>query len=219
METKDIVKALGPMGEMFDVITERGVLSALYLAALALPVVISARTTLNLAPNLAAQDYLWISGTSIILGLIISKVTYEFLLNAVRPLTEPVVLTAFHEVVGSTEILPRYADFRKFRETFLATDGPAGRDYLKGRILKDEALRHTITYLMCSNLFALPVLVALLLFPDFLGAPRSLLTLELCVVVYVLIATYFAEKSRSAALGRAVGYAYLQAAGHKGVRE
>lgn len=205
METKEIVKSLGPMGEMFDVITERGILSALYLAALTLPIIISSKML-----NIMSEDYFWVAGICIVFGLVISKITSEFLLNAIRRITEPVVLSAFHSVVKSKEIFPNYHEFREFREKYLDSENVSELNYLKARILKNESLLHTITYIMSSSIFALLMLGAFLNFSSLFGLSQPLIIVEIFLVGYILVATYFAEVSRAAAIGRSVGIAYIK---------
>jgi hypothetical protein len=201
--------SLAPMTELFDFLTERGVLSALYLASLAYPLVIA-----NQGAGTTTIDSASIAIVCIVLGLIVSKITYEFLLDYVWPLTEPIVLSAFQQTAGSDVNCRTYTQFRVLREGLIGRDVTGGQQYLKERILKNEALRHTITYLFCANALALVALIAVaiasVVWPGSLMAPPALLRVELVVVIYVLLATVVGERSRSAALGRSIAHAYLE---------
>ncbi len=203
--------SLGSTTEIFDFLTERGVLSGVYIAFLLYPLVAyspSLRSGLPTGTPLMAGI--------LILGLILSKITYEFLLGVSRCATENKVLEGFREMVEDSETIS-YTEFRITRATILASSTTDGA-YFREQILKHESLRNTITYLMCSNLLAFFILLPLGVFswlaPRLVSVPLHTVVAELFLVAYVLIATLIGNRARSVTLGRSVGLAHRVSRNH-----
>ncbi len=182
----------------FNILTERGIISGIYIGSLVFVLVASD----NLI-QISADSYVWVFLACSILGLIVSHVTYELLLTPSRWLTEPIVMRSFHKTVGSGVIFKKYADIRKFRELFIASNAP---EYLKSRILLDERLRQVLTYLYTTSIICFLMLLCAQGLP---GIVIYVVQIEQIVVGYVLLCTILAQIARSASFGRAIGFAYL----------
>lgn len=184
----------------FSFISERGVLSGIYLGSFCFGLVLS-------NDQFTSDVYSWLAGICFLIGLILSNITYEFLLTPYRWFTEPVAVKSFHKTVqldsAKTEI-KNYQDLRKFRERFLvSTDSP---ERLKNSILKDEKLRQTLTYISSSSIL---ILIGLIAASQDINFSKETIRLETWIALYVLIATLLGEISRSASIGRFLGFSYL----------
>lgn len=184
----------------FSFVSERGVLSSLYVGIVAFVVVVT-----NQQLAIGTDAYLWLAAICVILGLVASSVTYELFVPLLRHLSEPFVLWSFHRTVNSNSLahISNYAELRKFRELFLSSDN---HEHLKTAIRIEERLLQTLTYLASTSILALVILV---LARQYLNTSRGLVLASSVFAVYVLIASLIGEMARSSSIGRAIGIAFL----------
>ncbi len=185
----------------YSFLSERGILSGFYVGALLFGGVIG-----NTLTPIASDAYVWLGITCFIFGLIIANTMYEVVMPLLRGITDPVLVLNFHNTVklDSRRKFPRYADVRKFRETFMAGDGPA---HLKSKILEDESLRLTLTYLTSVSVFGFLLLIGYRFFP----VSPWVVGLEAAINTFIFVTTLAARFPRAASLGTDIGTAYLYA--------
>ena len=182
----------------FTFISERGVLGGIYTGTLIFGLVVGSEYA-------ELKEYLlWLLIICLLIGLIMTSITYELFMPAFRFITSPIAVYSFKKTVKPTDTTPKsYTEIRKYRELFLASDGA---QHLKDRILKDEGLRRNITYFSTSSILAFIVIFSA---PNFFVIPAKLLQLERYIVLYIFISTLVGQVSRTISLGRSIGFAYL----------
>jgi len=119
------------------------------------------------------------------------------LLTPLRPWSEHVVLKSFHETVEKSPEqtnFERYKDLRKFRESFLASNG---FEHFKSLIHKEDKLRLTLTYLLSSNVF---ILIILFVVNQNTGIYKEIIQFETWIAIFTFLMTLFGEYSRSKAI-------------------
>jgi len=185
---------------LFTFISERGILSGLYLAILGFGLIVS-DTTMNLAPDL----YIWVIGACILIGVIVSNLNYELLILIYRQMTDPIVLHHFYKTVQGNvkKEISSYDYLRQFRESVLAA---TESEHFKNRIEKDENLRQTLTYLSSSSVIAI---IMLFIARENFSVHVSVMKLETIVVSYIFVSSFIGLLARSVALGKTLGLSYL----------
>lgn len=185
---------------IFSFISERGVISGLYLSSLVFGIIIG-----NPKLTLATDLYVWVFGNCVLMGLIVSNITFELLVPLYQWLTSPMVLSGFYSIVKGDmqKHIENYNDLRKVRENLLAAED---QSHFKMRLFKDERLRHTTTYLSTSSLFALSML--LIAYYGF-HLNEFIVKMEFLIVIYILISSSIGLVVRSKTLGRTIGLAYI----------
>lgn len=188
------------MSEILSFVSERGILSSLYLGAVFFGLVAG-----SMRSAIEPDTCLWIALTCSLLGLIGSNATYELLRLPIGWLTRPIILRSFNRTVqGHSQLkFARYSQIRRFRESFLAS---GGLEHFKLSIRKEMRLGQMLAYLVCSSILAL---IVVHLASRKLGVLEVVTDLELWVVSYVLVASALGGIARCATEGRTIGLAYL----------
>ncbi len=188
----------------YSFLSERGILSGFYVGALMFGGVIG-----NTLTPIAPDAYLWLGIACFIFGLIIANTVYEVVMPLLRSITDPVLVLNFHNAVklDSRRLFPSYSSVRKFRETFMASDGPA---HLKAKILEDESLRLTLTYLTSAAVFGFLLIGGYYVFP----VSQWIIKLEVAINTFIFLTTLVARFPRAASLGTDIGMAYLYTLEH-----
>jgi hypothetical protein len=184
----------------YSFLSERGILSGFYIAALAFGAILG-----NEKVAINSDVYIWLALTCFIFGLIIANITYEVVLPALKTITDPVLQRSFRKTVGHDLAgkFPNYSEIRKFRESFVAGNGP---EHLRAKILNDEDLRLTLTYLTSASIFGY---LMLFVGAHFFPVSPWVISLEFLVNSFVFLMTLAGRFPRAAALGEDIGIAYL----------
>lgn len=185
---------------IFGFISERGVISGLYIASICFGLILGTEQF-----TIATQLHVWIASACILTGLIVSNITFEVLITPCRWLTSRITLKRFNKTLikEGKGVIHTYDQLRQWREDYLASDHS---QHYKARIEKDERLRNTVSYLATSSILALAMLItATYKFP----VKRFVLEVEYIVVSYVLITSWLGMITRSANMGRTIALAYL----------
>ena len=187
------------LGEIFSYVTERGVLSGLYIGIIAFGIFVGSEQ------EVTADAYPWILLICTILGLIIGNITYEVLIPILRLISDPLLVRSFHKVAGkdAKRKYPTYNDIRTLREKCLVSDCP---ERLKGDVVKDEKLRMTLAYLVTSSIACyLLIIIA----ERLVHVNDVVIIAEKTIVGYTFFATLIGRFGRVWSLGKSIGRAYL----------
>jgi hypothetical protein len=192
------------ISDAISFLSERGVLSGLYLGTVFFAVV-AGSTQVIAQPD----GYLWIAVICLLLGLVASSVTYELFRIPIGWLTNPIVVRTFNKTVqdDSRARFTSYKQIRKFRESFLASDGS---EHFKANIRKELRIGQMLAYLGCSSALAL---IVLYLASQELNVPEVMIDLELWFASFVLVAAILGGISRCISTGRTIGLAYVSMQG------
>jgi hypothetical protein len=191
------------LSDLFDTLNKRGVMSGLYIASIIVTLAMSHPDI-----HLSSDPNAWILVVGVlVIGMIIASVTFEIFIPLFQLFTSPIVLWRFQTTVGGKirERIPNYTALRRFRESFLATEGS---EHLKERIIRDENIRILLTYLGSGSIanFAL-IAGAMFLVPEI---PPQVTRLLLIFTGYVFAGTIIGEITRSSTYGLSMAMAYLQ---------
>jgi hypothetical protein len=193
------------IGEVFSYVTERGILSGLYIGIIAFGIFLG-----NQQAMVATDASSWVALICMILGLIIGNVTYEVLIPLLRWITDPFLARGFYRNVGrdAKQKFPTYKEIRRFREEFMASDNPAR---LKENIIKDEKLRLMLAYFVTSSIASYTII---LISEQIINVCDVVIITEKILVLYILVMTLIGRFVRASSLGRNIGHAYLYHLGH-----
>ncbi len=185
---------------VFTFISERGVISGLYIASLSFGLVLG-----NTKHSIPVEAYLWIMGACILIGLIASNVTFELLIKFYRAFTNPLALRKFRLTVGKgiSKKITTYDELNKYISFILASaDCPS---YYHSQHQKHEGLRQTLTYLSSSSIFAMVMVFIAYkrfdIYPD-------ILELEMWIIGFIFISSTIGTMVRSDTLGKIKGRMY-----------
>jgi hypothetical protein len=184
----------------YTFLSERGILSGFYVGMLAFGVILG-----NSITSINSEFYIWLAIICFVFGLIIANVSYEVFLPVFRSITDVMLVKSFHQTAkgDAKKKFPNYAEIRIFRESFIASNAP---DHLKAKILKDEGLRLTLTYLNSASIVGFLILFVAF---RYYSVYPSVISIEVIVNSFIFIMTFIGRFPRSSSLGVDIGIAYL----------
>ncbi len=177
----------------YSLLSERGILGGLYFGIILFSLIIS-------TPNLVDSriGFLWILLITTAIGIIISNISYEFLMPLFRFVSKWLVLRGAKKT-GRGVDFKSYSDLRNYRERFLQT---SSNSHLKNRIRGHEKLRITLTYIACTNVI---LIVLVKRFSTMFKPDSTLLEIAYVLIIFVFIATLVGILSRAWSLGEYIG--------------